>query len=83
VGTDTVGTARGDVPLTPRSSSSPQQVQLLEPGIIFLGRVIELLSGDDYEVYIDKNIFKPLEMHRSYFDRTPYHLLRHRSASYW
>jgi len=53
------------------------------PGIIFLGRVIELLSGDDYEVYIDKNIFKPLEMHRSYFDRTPYHLLRHRSASYW
>jgi CubicO group peptidase (beta-lactamase class C family) len=53
------------------------------PGIIFLGRVIELLSGDDYEVYIDKNIFKPLEMHRSYFDATPYHLLPQRSASYW
>ncbi|HMB89629.1 MAG TPA: serine hydrolase domain-containing protein, partial [Rhodothermales bacterium] len=30
------------------------------PGIIFLGRVIEQLTGDDYEVYIDKNIFKPL-----------------------
>jgi CubicO group peptidase (beta-lactamase class C family) len=53
------------------------------PGIIFLGRVIELLTGDDYEVYIDKNIFKPLEMYRSYFDATPYHLLGHRSASYW
>ena len=52
------------------------------PGIIFLGRIIELLSGDDYEVYIDKNVFKPLEMHRSYFDATPYHLLPHRSASY-
>jgi len=52
------------------------------PGIIFLGRVIEQLTGDDYEVYVDKNIFKPLEMHRSYFDTTPYHLLKHRSASY-
>jgi len=53
------------------------------PGIIFLGRVIEILTGDDYEVYVDKNIFKPLEMYRSYFDRTPYHLLQDRSASYF
>jgi CubicO group peptidase (beta-lactamase class C family) len=53
------------------------------PGIIFLGRIIERLTGDDYEVYIDKNIFKPLEMYRSYFDATPYHLLPHRSASYF
>ncbi|MDX2043054.1 MAG: serine hydrolase domain-containing protein [Acidobacteriota bacterium] len=53
------------------------------PGIIFLGRVIEQLSGDSFEVYVDKNIFKPLEMYRSYFDATPYHLLKHRSASYW
>jgi CubicO group peptidase (beta-lactamase class C family) len=53
------------------------------PGIIFLGRAIESLSGDDYEVYIDKNIFKPLEMHRSYFDATPNHLLKHRAASYY
>ncbi len=53
------------------------------PGIIFLGRVIEQLSGDDYEVYVDKNIFKPLEMYRSYFDATPYHLVKNRSASYW
>ena len=53
------------------------------PGIIFLGRVIETLMKDDYEVYIDKNIFKPLEMYRSYFDTTPSHLLKHRSHSYW
>jgi CubicO group peptidase (beta-lactamase class C family) len=53
------------------------------PGIIFLGRVIERLSGDPYHVYVDKNIFKPLGMCRSYFDRTPYHLLPHRSASYY
>lgn len=53
------------------------------PGIIFLGRIIERLTGDDYEVYIDKNVLKPLEMYRSYFDATPYHLLEHRSASYF
>jgi CubicO group peptidase (beta-lactamase class C family) len=53
------------------------------PGIIFLGKIIEKLSGDDYEVYIDKNIFKPLEMFNSYFDATPYHLLKYRSASYY
>jgi len=52
------------------------------PAIIFLGRIIEQLSGDDYEVYIDKNIFAPLEMHASYFDHTPYHLLRHRANNY-
>ena len=53
------------------------------PGIIFLGRVIEMLTGDDYEVYVDKNILKPLEMYRSYFDTTPSHLRRHRSHSYF
>mgnify|MGYP000967015919 CR=1 FL=1 len=53
------------------------------PGIVYLGRVIETLTKEDYEVYIDKNIFKPLEMYRSYFDTTPYHLLKHRSHSYY
>lgn len=52
-------------------------------GIIFLGRIIEKLSGDDYEVYIDKNILKPLEMYRTYFDATPQHLLKYRSHSYY
>lgn len=53
------------------------------PAIIFLGKIIEKLSGDDYEVYIDKNILKPLEMYHTYFDATPYHLLKYRSASYY
>lgn len=52
-------------------------------GIIFLGRVIELLTTDDYEVYIDKNIFKALEMYQSYFDLTPYHLIKHKCQSYF
>ncbi len=52
-------------------------------GIIFLGQIIERLTLDDYEVYVDKNILKPLEMYRSYFDATPYHLLKYRSHSYY
>lgn len=52
-------------------------------GIVFLGQIIERISGDDYEVYADKNILKPLEMYRSFFDRTPYHLLKNRSHSYY
>jgi len=53
------------------------------PGIIFLGKIIEKLSGDDYEVYIDKNILKPLEMYHTYFDATPHYLLEDRSHSYY
>jgi CubicO group peptidase (beta-lactamase class C family) len=52
------------------------------PGIVFLGRIIEQLTGDDFEVYVDKNILRPLGMVHSYFDHTPYHLLRHRSNNY-
>lgn len=52
-------------------------------GIVFLGQIVERLTGDDYEVYIDKNILKPLEMYHSYFDRAPYHLLKHRAAGYY
>ena len=52
------------------------------PGIIFLGRIVELLTGEDYEVYVDKNIFRPLDMRCAYFDHTPYHLLEHRANNY-
>jgi CubicO group peptidase (beta-lactamase class C family) len=52
------------------------------PGIVYLGQVIERLSGEDFEVYVDKNILKPLGMHSSYFDRTPPYLLPYRSHSY-
>jgi len=52
------------------------------PGIVYLGQVIERLSGEDFEVYVDKNILRPLGMYSSYFDRTPPFLLPHRSHSY-
>ncbi|HTB97858.1 MAG TPA: serine hydrolase domain-containing protein [Terracidiphilus sp.] len=51
-------------------------------GYVFLGQIIKRLSGDDFEVYIDKNILKPLDMSSSYFDRAPYFLEQHVSASY-
>src|SRR5699024_9956903 len=52
------------------------------PAIIFLGQIIKQLSGDAYELYIDKNILKPLKMYHTYYDITPYHLLKYRSNSY-
>jgi len=71
------------MPYTEISFKPGSKFSYSNPGIIFLGRIIELLTKDDYEVYIDKNIFKPLEMYRSYFDTTPNHLLKHRSHSYY
>jgi CubicO group peptidase (beta-lactamase class C family) len=51
-------------------------------GYVFLGQIIQRLTGDDFEVYIDKNILKPLGMTNSYFDRSPYFLESHVSGSY-
>jgi CubicO group peptidase (beta-lactamase class C family) len=66
-----------DVAFTPGSRFSYSNL-----GIVFLGEIIERLSGDPYEVYIDKNILKPLGMTRTYFDRSPYFLLPNRSHSW-
>lgn len=52
-------------------------------GLLILGRIIEVVTLDDYEVYIDKNIFKPLEMYDSYFDTTPYHLMGRKAQGYF
>jgi CubicO group peptidase (beta-lactamase class C family) len=52
------------------------------PGIVFLGRTIELLTNEDYEVYVDKNILRPLGMHRPSSTNAPA-LLAHRSHSYY
>jgi CubicO group peptidase (beta-lactamase class C family) len=51
-------------------------------GVIFLGEIIERLSGDPYQVYMEKNVLRPLGMEHSYFDRSPYTLLRYRSHSW-
>ncbi len=51
-------------------------------GYVFLGQVIERLTGDDFEVYLTKNILMPLGMTESYFDRAPWFLEKNVSASY-
>jgi CubicO group peptidase (beta-lactamase class C family) len=51
-------------------------------GVVFLGEIIERLSGDPYAVYMEKNVLRPLRMSRSYFDRSPYFLLKYRSHSW-
>jgi CubicO group peptidase (beta-lactamase class C family) len=52
------------------------------PGFIYLARIIEQLTGDPWETYIQKNILTPLGLTRSYFGITPYHLAMWRSNNY-
>jgi CubicO group peptidase (beta-lactamase class C family) len=52
------------------------------PAFIYLARIIEQLTGDPYGIYIQKNIWTPLGLSRSYFGATPYHLARWRSNNY-
>jgi CubicO group peptidase (beta-lactamase class C family) len=52
------------------------------PAWIYAARIVELLTGDHWQYYMQKNIFTPLEMTRSYFGYTPNHLRTHRSHRY-
>ncbi len=52
------------------------------PGFIYLARIIEQLTGDAWETYVQKNIFSPLGLTRSYFGVTPYYLAADRSHNY-
>ena len=52
------------------------------PAFIYLARIVEQLTGDPWESYVQKNVFTPLSLSRSYFRTTPYHLAAHRSHNY-
>jgi len=52
------------------------------PGFIYLARIVEQLSGDSWETYVQKNIFAPLGLAHSYFGVTPYYLEADRSHNY-
>jgi CubicO group peptidase (beta-lactamase class C family) len=52
------------------------------PGYIYLARVVEKLTGDFWAVYVQKNIWTPLGMDRSYVGATPYRLAAQRSHGY-
>jgi len=52
------------------------------PAYIYLARVIEAITGDPWQSYVYKNIWGPLGIGESYFNRTPWHLAERRSAGY-
>ncbi len=52
------------------------------PGFIYLARIIEQITGDPWETYVQKNLLTPLGLTRSYFGVTPYHLATSRSNNY-
>lgn len=52
------------------------------PALIYLARIVELVTGEPWLVYVQKNVFTPLGMTRSYFSTTPYHLAQYRSNNY-
>lgn len=58
------------------------QFNYSNPGWLYLARALELLTGDSWENYIQKNIFAPLGMSQSYFGATPNYLREHRSRRY-
>jgi CubicO group peptidase (beta-lactamase class C family) len=52
------------------------------PAFIYLARIVEQVTGDPWETYVQKNIFAPLGMTRSYFGATPYFMAADRSNNY-
>jgi CubicO group peptidase (beta-lactamase class C family) len=45
--------------------------------------MVSRFAGEDWEVYLQKNVLSPLGMTHAYFDITPYHLLKDRSNNYY
>ncbi len=70
------------MPYTEVESAPGSKYSYSNPGIVYLGRVIEKISGEPWETYIEKNVLRPLGMTRAFFDHAPYHLLSERSHSY-
>ena len=52
------------------------------PGYIYLARVVERLTGDPWAVYVQKNVWTPLGMDRSYVGATPWRVAAQRSHGY-
>ncbi len=53
------------------------------PGYVYLGRVIEVVTGQPFETYVDKEILRPLGMTRAFFDQAPSFLRNDKSHSYF
>lgn len=70
------------LPYTRLDFAPGSRYQYSNPGYIFLGQAVARLAGEDWEVYLQKNVLAPLGMTRAYFDITPHHLLPQRANSY-
>jgi CubicO group peptidase (beta-lactamase class C family) len=71
------------MPYTRVEFAPGSKYQYSNPGIVFLGRIIEDLTGEPFETYIDKQIFRPLGMTGAFYDKAPAFLLGDRSHSYF
>lgn len=52
------------------------------PAYIYLGRVIETITGDPWQSYVYKNLWLPLGITGSYFNLTPWTMTANRSHNY-
>jgi CubicO group peptidase (beta-lactamase class C family) len=52
----------------PMASQPGQKFSYNNTGYILLGKVIEAVSGQTYETFLQKNIFEPLQMSRTGYD---------------
>ena len=71
------------IPYTEIEFQPGSKYQYSNPGYVFLGETIARLAGEDFEVYMQKNVLSPLGMTHSYYDITPYHLIGDRSNNYY
>jgi CubicO group peptidase (beta-lactamase class C family) len=73
----------GMMPYTRVEFASGSKYSYSNPGYVYLGRVIEDVTREPFETYIDKEILRPLGMTRAFFDRAPSFLRGDRSHSYF
>lgn len=52
------------------------------PAFLYLARIVESITNDPWQGYVQKNLFAPLALTESSFGTTPYHLARRRSHGY-
>jgi CubicO group peptidase (beta-lactamase class C family) len=51
------------------------------PGYIFLGHIIERVSGKSYEAFLKENIFEPLKLANTGYGK-PIEIIKHRASGY-
>jgi CubicO group peptidase (beta-lactamase class C family) len=78
IGQDDVGVPLGSIDdlvshinegATERAAKPGERFFYWNEGYALLGRIIELITGEEYGAYVTKNILKPLKMIRSSFSR--------------